>query len=34
LAGQTLASYQPRQSDPQVLAAMVAALQQPASFAF
>ena len=34
LAGQTLASFQPRQIDPKVLAAMVAALHQPASFGF
>ena len=33
LAGQTLASFQPRQPDPEVLRAMVAALDQPASFA-
>ncbi|MEI6358698.1 MAG: hypothetical protein WCO50_00040 [Synechococcus sp. ELA619] len=33
-AGQTLASFQPRQPDPQVLGAMVAALGRPASVAF
>ena len=33
LAGQTLAAFQPRQPDPQVLRAMVAALHQPATFA-
>ena len=32
-AGQTLASFQPRQPDPQVLGAMVAALGRPASVA-
>jgi hypothetical protein len=32
-AGQTLASFQPRQPDPQVLGAMVAALGRPASIA-
>ena len=34
LEGQTLASFQPRQPDPQVLEAMVAALDRPASFAY
>ena len=34
LAGQTLASFQPRKPDPQVLLAMVAALERPASFAY